>query len=175
VNRTEKADLVASLNKTLADATLVVVTRQSGLTVSEVTKLRDQMRAAGAGYKVAKNRLARLALEGTSFAQLGPMLIGPTALAYSKDPVAAAKAAVDYAKSNEKLQIVGGSLGDQQLDVAGVKALAALPSLDQLRSQLLAMINTPATRIAGVVQAPVSQLARVFGAYGSKEGEGQAA
>lgn len=175
VNRTEKADLVASLNKTLADATLVVVTRQSGLTVSEVTNLRNQMRAAGAGYKVAKNRLARLALEGTNFAQLGPMLIGPTALAYSKDPVAAAKAAVDYAKSNEKLQIVGGSLGDQQLDVAGVKALAALPSLDQLRSQLIAMINTPATRIAGVVQAPVSQLARVFGAYGSKGGEEQAA
>ena len=174
MNRTEKADLVASLNKTLGDATLVVVTRQSGLTVAEVTALRNQMRAAGAGYKVAKNRLARLALEGTSFKQIGPMLVGPTALAYSKDPVAAAKAAVDYAKSNEKLQIVGGSLGDQQLDVEGVKALAALPSLDQLRAKFLALLNTPATRIAGVVQAPAGQLARVFGAYGSK-GEGQAA
>lgn len=174
MNRTEKADLVAALNKTLSDATLVVVTRQSGLTVSEVTALRDRMRAAGAGYKVAKNRLARLALEGTTFKQIGSMLIGPTALAYSKDPVAAAKAAVEFAKGNEKLEIVGGSLGDQQLDVEGVKALAALPSLDQLRSSLLAMINTPATRIAGVVQAPAGQLARVFGAYGST-GEGQAA
>lgn len=174
MNRTEKADLVATLNKTLNDATLVVVTRQSGLTVAEVTALRNQMRAAGAGYKVAKNRLARLALEGTSFKQIGPMLIGPTALAYSKDPVAAAKAAVDYAKGNEKLQIVGGSLGDQQLDVEGVKALAALPSLDELRAKFLALLNTPATRIAGVVQAPAGQLARVFGAYGSK-GEGQAA
>lgn len=174
MNRTEKADLVASLNKTLGDATLVVVTRQSGLTVAEVTALRNQMRAAGAGYKVAKNRLARLALEGTSFQQIGPMLVGPTALAYSKDPVAAAKAAVDYAKGNDKLQIVGGSLGDQKLDVEGVKALAALPSLDQLRAKFLALLNTPATRIAGVVQAPAGQLARVFGAYGSK-GEGQAA
>jgi large subunit ribosomal protein L10 len=174
VNRTEKADLVATLNKTLGDATLVVVTRQSGLTVAEVTALRNQMRAAGAGYKVAKNRLARLALEGTSFKQIGPMLVGPTALAYAKDPVAAAKAAVTYAKGNEKLQIVGGSLGDQQLDVEGVKALAALPSLDELRAKFLALLNTPATRIAGVVQAPAGQLARVFGAYGSK-GEGQAA
>jgi large subunit ribosomal protein L10 len=174
VNRTEKADLVATLNKTLGDATLVVVTRQSGLTVAEVTALRNQMRAAGAGYKVAKNRLARLALEGTSFKQIGPMLVGPTALAYSKDPVAAAKAAVTYAKGNEKLQIVGGSLGDQQLDVEGVKALAALPSLDELRAKFLALLNTPATRIAGVVQTPAGQLARVFGAYGSK-GEGQAA
>lgn len=175
MNRTEKADLVASLQQTLSDATLVVVTRQSGLTVSEVTSLRDQMRAAGAGYKVAKNRLARLALEGTSFTQLGTMLIGPTALAYSKDPVAAAKAAVDFAKGNDKLQIVGGALGDQQLDVEGVKALAALPSLDQLRAKLLALLNTPATRIAGVVQAPAGQLARVFAAYGSKGSEEQAA
>ena len=175
MNRTEKADLVASLHKTLADATLVVVTRQSGLTVAEVTNLRNQMRAAGAGYKVAKNRLARLALEGTSFAQLGPIMVGPTAIAYSKDPVAAAKAAVDFAKSNEKLQIVGGSLGDQQLDVEGVKALAALPSLDGLRARLLAVINTPATRVAGVLQAPAGQLARVFGAYGSKDGGEQAA
>ena len=175
MNRTEKADLVASLQQTLTGATLVVVTRQSGLTVSEVTSLRDQMRAAGAGYKVAKNRLARLALEGTSFTQLGTMLIGPTALAYSKDPVAAAKAAVDFAKGNDKLQIVGGALGDQQLDVEGVKALAALPSLDQLRAKLLALLNTPATRIAGVVQAPAGQLARVFAAYGSKGSEEQAA
>lgn len=175
VNRTEKAELIASLHQTLADATIVVITRQSGLTVAEVTDLRAKMRQAGAGYRVAKNRLARLALEGTPFASLSPMFVGPTAIAYSKDPVAAAKIAVEFAKSNEKLSIVGGSLGDQQLDVDGVKALASLPSLDELRAKFLAMLNTPATRIAGVVQAPASQLARVFSAYGSKEESGQAA
>lgn len=175
VNRTEKAELIASLHQTLADATIVVITRQSGLTVAEVTDLRAKMRKAGAGYRVAKNRLARLALEGTPFAKLSPMFVGPTAIAYSKDPVAAAKIAVEYAKSNEKLSIVGGSLGDQQLDVEGVKALASLPSLDELRAKFLALLNTPATRIAGVVQAPAGQLARVFGAYGSKEEAGQAA
>lgn len=171
VNRTEKAEAVASLHQMLANATLVVITRQSGLTVAEVTDLRGRMRQAGAGYRVAKNRLTRLALEGTSFAKLGPMFVGPTAIAYSKDPVAAAKIAVEYAKSNEKLSIVGGSLGDQQLDIEGVKALASLPSLDELRAKFLAMLNTPATRIAGVVQAPAGQLARVFSAYGSKESE----
>ena len=175
VNRTEKAEAIASLHQLLADTTLVVVTRQSGLTVAEVTELRGKMRQAGAGYRVAKNRLTRLALEGTQFVKLGPMFVGPTAIAYSKDPVAAAKIAVEYAKSNEKLSIVGGSLGDQQLDIEGVKALASLPSLDQLRAKFLALLNTPATRIAGVVQAPASQLARVFGAYGSKEESGQAA
>lgn len=175
VNRTEKAELIASLHQTLADATIVVITRQSGLTVAEVTDLRAKMRKAGAGYRVAKNRLARLALEGTPFAKLSPMFVGPTAIAYSKDPVAAAKIAVEYAKNNEKLSIVGGSLGDQQLDVEGVKALASLPSLDELRARFLALLNTPATRIAGVVQAPAGQLARVFGAYGSKEEAGQAA
>jgi large subunit ribosomal protein L10 len=175
VNRTEKAEAVASLHQMLSSAALVVVTRQSGLTVSEVTDLRRKMRDAGVGYKVAKNRLTRLALEGTPFAKLGPMFVGPTAIAYSKDPVAAAKIAVEYAKDNEKLTIAGGSLGEQMLDVEGVRALASLPSLDELRAKLLAMINTPATRIAGVVQAPAGQLARVFGAYGSKEASGQAA
>lgn len=168
MNRTEKAELIASLNRTLADAHLVVVTRQVGLTVAEVTTLRRKMREAGAGYKVAKNRLTRLALEGTQFGALAPHLKGPVALAYSKDPVAAAKAAVAYAKDNEKLEIVGGSLGTQTLDVAGVKALAALPSLDELRARFLGMLATPATRIAQVLSAPAGQVARVIGAYGQK-------
>jgi large subunit ribosomal protein L10 len=168
VNRTEKAEAIASLNRTLAGVELVVVTRQVGLTVAEVTSLRRKMREAGASYKVAKNRLARLALEGTPFVGLAPQLKGPTALAYSKDPVAAAKVAVAFAKDNEKLEIVGGILGNQALDVAGVKALAALPSLDELRAKILAMLNTPATRIAQVLNAPAGQLARVFGAFGQK-------
>jgi large subunit ribosomal protein L10 len=175
VNRSEKAELIASLNKSFAAVNLMVVTRQSGLTVAEVSDLRRKVRAAGASYKVSKNRLTRLALEGTAFKEIGPLLTGPTAIASSKDPVAAAKAVSAYAKDNEKLTIVGGSLNGQTLDAEGVKQLASLPSLDELRATLLAILQTPATRIAGVVQAPAGQLARVFGAYGSKDSSGQAA
>jgi large subunit ribosomal protein L10 len=175
VNRSEKAELIASLNKGFSAVNLVVVTRQSGLTVSEVSDLRRKVRAAGASYKVSKNRLTRLALEGTAFKDIGPLLVGPTAIASSKDPVAAAKAISAFAKDNEKLTIVGGSLDGQTLDADGVKQLASLPSLDELRAKLLALLQTPATRIAGVVQAPAGQLARVFGAYGSKDSSGQAA
>ena len=154
---------------------LLVVTRQSGLTVTEVSDLRRKVRAAGASYKVSKNRLTRLALEGTAFKDIGSFLAGPTPIASSKDPVAAAKAVAAFAKDNEKLTIVGGSLNGQTLDADGVKQLAALPSLDELRAKLLALLQTPATRIAGVVQAPAGQLARVMGAYGSKDSSGQAA
>lgn len=175
MNRSEKAELIASLNKSFAAVNLLVVTRQSGLTVAEVSDLRRKVRAAGASYKVSKNRLTRLALEGTAFKGIGPLLTGPTAIASSKDPVAAAKAVSAYAKDNEKLTIVGGSLNGQTLDADGVKQLASLPSLDELRAQLLALLQTPATRIAGVVQAPAGQLARVFSAYGSKDSSGQAA
>lgn len=175
VDRSEKSELIASLKKSLSAVDLVVVTRQSGLTVAEVSDLRNQVRNAGASYKVSKNRLTRLALEGTAFSDIGPMLTGPTAIASSKDPVAAAKAVATFAKTNEKLTIVGGSLNGQTLDAAGVQQLASLPSLDELRAKLLALLQTPATRIAGVVQAPAGQLARVFGAYGSKETSGQAA
>jgi large subunit ribosomal protein L10 len=143
--------------------------------VSEVSDLRRKVRAAGASYKVSKNRLTRLALEGTAFKDIGPLLVGPTAIASSKDPVAAAKAISAFAKDNEKLTIVGGSLDGQTLDADGVKQLASLPSLDELRAKLLALLQTPATRIAGVVQAPAGQLARVFGAYGSRDSSGQAA
>jgi len=175
VNRSEKAELIASLNKGFADINLLVVTRQSGLTVAEVSDLRRKVRAAGASYKVSKNRLTRLALEGTAFKDIGSFLTGPTAIASSKDPVAAAKAVSAFAKDNEKLTIVGGSLNGQTLDADGVKQLAALPSLDELRAKLLALLQTPATRIAGVVQAPAGQLARVMGAYGAKDSSGQAA
>jgi large subunit ribosomal protein L10 len=161
--------LVSALHQTLSETTLVVVTHQVGMRVGEVTNLRRQMRDAGAGFKVTKNRLARLALKGTSFEGLDSLFTGPTAIAFSKDPVAAAKVAVNYAKtSNNKLVIIGGAMGSQMLDADGVMALATLPSLDELRAKLLALLQTPATRIAGVLQAPAGQLARVLGAYANK-------
>jgi large subunit ribosomal protein L10 len=170
VERSQKEKLVATLHTALSDTVCVVITHQVGLTVAEVTRLRRQMRDAGANFKVTKNRLARLALAGTKFERLSPMFTGPTAIAYSRDPVAAAKIAVEFANKNEKLTIVGGALGSQQLDAAGVKTLATMPSLDELRGKLLGMLNTPATRIAGVLQAPGAQLARVLSAR-AKQGE----
>jgi large subunit ribosomal protein L10 len=169
VDRTEKREFVATLAQVFAETSMVVVTQNKGLTVTEVTDLRRKMRAAGATFKVAKNRLAFLALDGTRFDGIAPMLKGPTALAWSKDPVAVAKAAVEFAKTNEKFVVIGGALGTQTLDVSGIKALAELPSLDELRARLVGMIQTPATRIAGVLQAPAGQLARVFGAYAKKD------
>jgi large subunit ribosomal protein L10 len=127
------------------------------------------MRDAGASYKVAKNRLAKLAIEGTPYAPIGDLLTGPTAIATSPDPVAAAKVAVEFAKTNDKLEIVGGAMGDLLLDVAGVKALAALPSLDELRAKIVGLVSAPATKVVQIVQAPAGQLARVFAAYGAKE------
>jgi len=171
VNRSEKAEAIAELNQIFKDANLMVVTRQSGLTVQEVTDLRRKIRAAGASYKVAKNRLTLRALEGTPFKALGPMFTGPTAIAYSKDPVAAAKVVSAFAKENEKLSIVGGALGENTLDVAGVQALATLPSLDALRATIIGLLQAPATKVAGVLQAPAGQVARVLGAYGAKDGE----
>ena len=170
MDRTEKQEFVAELASVFAETSMVVVSLNNGLTVAEVTNLRVKMRAAGVTFKVAKNRLANLALEGTRFGGLAPMLKGPTALAWSMDPVAAAKVAVEFAKTNEKFVLIGGSLGAQILDVSGLKALAELPSLDALRAGLVGMIQTPATRIAGVLQAPAGQLARVFGAYANKDG-----
>lgn len=169
MDRSQKQELITALHQTLMSAELVVVTRQAGMTVAEVTSLRRKMREAGAGFKVAKNRLARRALEGTKFTGLSSLLKGPTAIAYSKDPVAAAKAAHAFAEDNSKLTIVGGAMGEQILDPDGVKALAKLPSLDELRAKLVGMLQTPATRVAMVLQAPAGQLARVFGAYAKKE------
>jgi large subunit ribosomal protein L10 len=175
VNRSEKAEAIVELNQIFKDANLMVVTRQTGLTVQEVTDLRRKVRAAGASYKVAKNRLTLRALEGTRFTALGSLFKGPTAIAYSKDPVAAAKAIAAFAKDNEKLTIVGGALGENTLDVAGVQALATLPSLDALRSKIIGLLQAPATKVAVVLAAPAGQLARVFGAYGAKEDGAKAA
>ncbi|MBT5265047.1 MAG: 50S ribosomal protein L10 [Rhodospirillaceae bacterium] len=170
MNRTEKAELVETLNKTFSDSAVVVVTQQVGLSVAEVTDLRRQMRDAGAGYKVTKNRLARLALKGTQYEALEEVFTGPTAIATSSDPVAPAKVAVEFANKNEKLTIVAGAMGDKLLSVEEVKALAKLPSLDELRGKLVGLLQAPATKIAGVLQAPAGQLARVLSARGSQEG-----
>ena len=169
MDRTEKREFVATLGQVFAETSMVVVTQNNGLTVAEVSELRRRMRASGSTFKVAKNRLAVLALDGTRFESIKPMLKGPTALAWSTDPVAVAKTAVDFAKINEKFVVLGGALGTQSLDADGIKALADLPSLDTLRARLVGMIQTPATRIASVVAAPAGQLARVFGAYARKD------
>ena len=172
MDRTQKREFVASLAAVFAETSMVVVTQNQGLTVAEVTELRRRMRAAGVTFRVAKNRLATLALEGTPFVGIRPLLKGPTALAWSADPVSVAKTAIDFARTNDRLVVIGGALGPRTLDAEGVKALAELPSLDELRARLVGMIATPATRIAGVLQAPAGQLARVFGAFAREAEKG---
>jgi large subunit ribosomal protein L10 len=172
VDRGQKEELVDSMHQTFEKSAMVVVTHYSGLTVAELGVLRSEMRAAGASFKVTKNRLTRRAIDGTQFSPLGEMFTGPTAIAYSDDPVAPAKIAVKFSKSNDKLIILGGALGEEILDVAGIKALASLPGLDELRSKIVGMISTPATRIAGILQVPGGQVARVIAA---KTNEGEAA
>ena len=174
MDRTEKREFVASLATVFAETSFVLVAQNKGLTVADVSELRRRMRAAGATYKVAKNRLATLALEGTRFDGVQPLLKGPTAIAWSTDPVAVAKTAVEFAKTNDKFVVLGGALGTQTLNADGVKALAELPSLETLRAQLVGLIQTPATRIAGILQAPGGQVARVLSAYAKKD-EAQAA
>ncbi len=173
MDRTEKREFVAELAAVFAETSFVVVTRNAGMTVAEVTELRRRMRAAGAKFRVAKNRLAILALDGTRFDGIAPLLKGPTALAWAKDPVAVAKVAVEFAKTNDRFVVLGGALGAQMLDASGVKALSELPSLDALRAGLVGMIQTPATRIAGILQAPGGQIARVLAAYADKHGTPQ--
>ena len=168
MDRSQKADLVAELKNVFTETSVVVVTRNLGLSVAQSTDLRLKMRDAGAQFKVAKNRLALIALEGTKYGPIGDMLTGPTALATSTDPVAAAKVAVEFAKSNDRLEIVGGAMVDTVLDVAGIKALAELPSLDQLRGTLVGLIQAPATKIARIVSEPGAMIARVTGAYAAK-------
>lgn len=176
MDRTEKRAFVTSLAEVFAETSFVLVAQNKGMTVAGVDDLRRKMRAAGATYKVAKNRLAKLALDGTRFQGVSPLLKGPTALAWSTDPVAVAKTATEFAKGNDKFVILGAALGTQLLDVNGVKALAELPSLETLRAQLVGLIQTPATRIAGVLQAPGGQVARVLAAYAKKdESEAEAA
>ena len=169
MDRTAKADLVSTLNGVFANTSVVVVAHYKGLTVAEMQKLRAQMKLAGATVKVTKNRIANIALDGTDVASIKPLLKGPTLLAYSSDPVAAAKVAVDFAKANDKLVILGGAMGTTALNPDGVKALASLPSLDELRAKIVGLIQAPATKIAQVVNAPAAKLARVFGAYATKD------
>jgi large subunit ribosomal protein L10 len=171
MDRTQKSEVVSDLNRTFSETSVVIVTRNLGLTVAQSTALRNKMREAGATYKVSKNKLARIALEGTTYVPLGEMLTGPTALSTSTDPVAPAKVVVDFAKTNDKLEIVGGVMGTTVLDVAGVKALAELPSLDELRAKIVGLIQAPATKIVQIVQAPAGQLARVLSAYAEKDKE----
>jgi len=175
LDRTEKRAFVQALQATFAETSFVLVSQNKGLTVADATTLRRRMRDAGATYKVAKNRLAALALDGTNFQGITPLLKGPTALAWAKDPVAVAKTAVEFARTNDRFVVLGGALGTQTLNADGVKALAELPSLETLRAQLLGLIQTPATRIAGILQAPGSQLARVFSAYAKKDETAEAA
>jgi len=169
MDRSQKTDAVAQLNNVFNEAGVVVVTRNLGLTVAESTDLRAKMREAGATYQVAKNRLAKIALKDTDYAGIEEYLNGPTALAYSADPVAAAKAVVEFAKTNDRIEVVDGSMGSQVLDEAGVRSLASMPSLDELRGKLVGLVNAPATKIAQVVNAPANKLARVFGAYAAKD------
>jgi large subunit ribosomal protein L10 len=168
MNRADKQTFVESLAAIFAATEMVVVSRNNGLTVAEASDLRRRMRAAGATYRVAKNRLAKRALAGTRFTTLEPLLKGPTALAWCPDPVSVAKVAVGFAKTNDRFVVVGGALGARPLDVRGVEALAELPSLDVLRAQLAGLLRTPAQRLATVLAAPAGGLARVFGAYARK-------
>ncbi len=169
MERARKHELVGELNATFAAAASIVVTHQTGITVAESTDLRRRMREAGAGFKVTKNRLAKLALVGTPYEGLTDLFTGPTAVAYSSDLVSAAKVAAEYAKQNNKLTIIGGAMGEQRLDAAGVQQLAKLPSLDELRGKIIGLLNAPATKVAGVLQAPAGQLARVIKAHADKQ------
>jgi large subunit ribosomal protein L10 len=169
MDRTQKSEVVTTLNATFAEIGVVVVTRNLGMTVAQSTDLRQKMRDAGASFKVTKNKLAKIALKDTQYEQISDLLTGPVALATSADPVAAAKVAIDFAKTNDKLEIVGGAMGAMLLDAEGVKALASMPSLDELRAKIIGLIQAPATKLATVIQTPASQLARVFNAYAEKE------
>jgi large subunit ribosomal protein L10 len=169
MDRSQKADSVAQLNAVFNEVGVVVVTRNLGLSVAQSTALRGKVREAGATYKVAKNRLAKLAIKDTSYEGIGEFLTGPTAIATSVDPVAAAKAVVDFAKTTDKIEIVGGAMGSLVLNAEGVKALASMPSLDELRAKLIGLVQAPATKIAQLSTAPAAKLARVFGAYAAKD------
>ena len=175
MDRAAKSELVASLGQVFKATQVVVVAHYSGLTVAQMQNLRRQMKQAGASVKVAKNRLAKIALEGTDVASIAPLLKGPALIAFSGDPVAAPKVAVDFAKAHERFVILGGAMGKTALDTNGVRALASLPSLDELRAKLIGLIQAPATKIAQVVTAPAAKVARVVQAYASKSEDAAAA
>ena len=169
MERAQKVEIVGVLHDIFANAGLVVVTHQNGLTVGEATELRRRMRERNATYRVIKNSLTHLAISDTPYHGLADLFVGPTAIAYSDDPVAAAKVAVDYAKTNDKLVILGGGLRETVLDLNQVKALASLPSLDESRGKIIGLLNAPATKIAAVLRAPAGQMARVLGAYAARD------
>ncbi|MFG1480361.1 50S ribosomal protein L10 [Xanthobacter sp. V4C-4] len=169
MDRAEKQQLVTALSEVFKTTSVVVVAHYSGLTVAQLSRLRRQMKQNGASVKVAKNRLAKIALEGSDVAHVAPLLKGPTLIAYSSDPVAAPKVAVEFAKANDKFVILGGAMGTTALNVDGVKALATLPSLDELRGKLVGLIQAPATKLAQLTTAPAGKLARVFGAYAKQD------
>lgn len=169
VDRTEKQAFVTEMNGVFKETAVVVVAHYSGLTVAQMQDLRKQMREAGANVRVTKNRLTKIALEGTDVASIAPLLKGPTILAYSDDPIAAPKVAAAFAKTNDKLVILGGAMGTTALDANGVNALATLPSLDELRAKIVGLVNAPATKLAQLANAPAAKLARVFGAYANKD------
>jgi large subunit ribosomal protein L10 len=169
MDRSQKADSVASLVATFNEVGVVVVTRNLGMTVAQSTALRTKVRDAGASYKVAKNSLAKLAIQNTNYVGIDEMFTGPTAIATSVDPVAAAKAVVDFAKTTDKIEIVGGAMGVHVLNAEGIKALASMPSLDEMRAKLIGLIQAPATKIAQLTTAPAAKLARVFAAYAEKD------
>jgi large subunit ribosomal protein L10 len=169
MDKAGKAVALEAYKQVFADAGVIVITQYSGLTVAELTDLRAKLKSQGANLKVIKNRLAKIALEGKGGDEAGAMFVGPVAVAFSPDPVSAPKVVAEYAKGNDKLVLIGALMGDEVLDTNGVKALATLPSLDQLRGQLIGLIQAPATKIAGVLQAPAGQLARVFNAYATKD------
>lgn len=164
-NRAAKLELIEAIGSNIEDANLIVVVQQNGLTADQTLNLRRSMRAAGVTIKVGKNTLVKRAIKDTRLAGLEPFLVGPTALAFSKDPVAAAKVAAEFAKKNDKFKIIGAAMGDKILDAKSVMVLATLPSLDQLRGKIIGLVQAPATKIAGVLQAPAGQLARVVAAH----------
>jgi large subunit ribosomal protein L10 len=168
VDRAEKNQLVEDLSTVFKDTGVVVVAHYTGLTVADMTSLRAQMREAGAGVRVAKNRLVKLALKGTDVEHVSDLFQGPTVVAYSSDPVAAPKIAVEFAKGNEKLVILGGAMGATNLDPEGVKALASMPSLDEIRGKLVGLVAAPATKVARILAAPAGQVARVISAHAEK-------
>ena len=169
MERAEKQEFVTGLRSTFQANASVIVAHYAGLSVSDMQALRKQAKQAGVSVKVAKNRLAKIALDGTEAASIAPLLKGPTLLAYSSDPVAAAKVAVEYAKVNEKLIVLGGAMGATSLDPKGVKNLASLPSLDELRGKIVGLLVAPETKLAQLANAPASKLARVVAAYSEKE------
>src|SRR5271154_685183 len=169
VDRAAKSVLVTTLGEVFKATKVVVVAHYSGLTVAQMQTLRRQMKQAGASVQVAKNRLAKIALEGTDVASVGPLLKGPALIAYSDDPVAAPKVAVAFAKDYEKFVLLGGAMGKTALNVDGIKSLATLPSLDELRAKLLGLLQAPATKLAQLANAPAAKVARVVGAYAAKD------